>query len=55
MNAKHIAEIIKQAALATLKQIPTIDPAELEHITNAIANNAAQAVAFEIELAQEGA
>jgi Holliday junction resolvasome RuvABC DNA-binding subunit len=49
MNAKKIAEIIRQAALATLRQVPGINSAELEHIARAIANNAAQALAFEAE------
>ena len=49
MDAKKTAEIIRQAALATLRQVPGIDPAELEHIARAIANNAAQELAFEAE------
>jgi hypothetical protein len=50
MDAKHIADIIRQAAIATLVQVRGIDPTEVEHIARAIANNAAQAVAFEVEL-----
>lgn len=46
MTPRKIADIVTAAALATLRQLPGVDPAELEHVARAIGNNAAQALAF---------
>lgn len=48
-NAKQLAAMITQSALATLVQIPGIPQAELEAYARAIGNNAAQVIAAELE------
>ena len=49
MTPKQIAAIVTAAALATLRQLGGVDPAELEHAARAIGNNAAQAIVFAAE------
>lgn len=48
MRAKQIADIIAASVRATLVQVAGVDPAEIANIAKAIANNAAQALSFEL-------
>jgi predicted transposase YbfD/YdcC len=47
MSPKQIAAIVAAAALATLRQIPGIDPEMIEDAARAIGNNAAQVIAMQ--------
>ncbi len=50
MDPKQIASIVTAAALATMRQMPGVDPAELEAAARAIGNNAAQALVFALDV-----
>lgn len=53
MKTARIVEIIAAATRATLIQIDGLDPAELDNIAKAIANNAAMIIAIELEMGEE--
>lgn len=49
LTARQIADLIIASAIATLRQLPGIDPAEIEHAAQAIGNNAAMSITLHVD------
>lgn len=49
LTARQIADLVIASALATLRQLPGVDPEQIEHAARAIGNNAAMAISLELD------